>query len=370
MTPLVYLDSQDYSKLAERPELLAELTAIRDNGQAIFVYSSAIISECAPTTPSATRHAVDRSRVISHLCGRKTFISIDQIIDKEFSCLDRKPLSRSDLISENGDWFPRVDSLLSEIDRAAIMNETIRDRNLNRKARRTVTSKMMRKGEIRKSTSGAILDSNETFEEIIGKYPMHPKNAEVLMSYVAGTATNKRAERALLESLRDHQWMMQWFHQHHDRLSFVPSFIRKPSTTMLERMKNTVDLSNSQGFPASEWHRFVDNIILKLGTDYAKDHHVVSSVTVSKIHQHCPGFATLIQTIREITKDSMGQSTRRLKGSDFADAIHTLHAPYVDIFRTDVYMARKVSLSTGLETTICPKLEQLPDAISIWSART
>lgn len=371
MTPLVYLDSQDYSKLAEQSALLAELLALKDSGLAHFAYSSAIISECAPLTPSATRHAVERSKVIAQLCGRKTFVSIDQIIEKEFRSLDSAPIGRHDLISETGDWFPAVDSLLDDLDRASIFEETLQEKNLNRKQKRMLRSKVVRKGSLRAEMSRAIVGgSQETLAEIIQTYPMQPENARVLMDYIAGCAPKKHAEVALLESLRDHRWMMQWFHQHHDQLSFVPAFVRATSNDMHKRMRNTVELSKRLKSPALTWHQLVSEIIVDLGRKHALEMQVKSPVTAEAIHKHCPGFVTLFQTLREVGKDSMGQSNRQLKDSDFADAIHSLHAPYVDIFRTDTYMAGKVSLSNGTTTTICARLVELPTIIKSWSPHT
>jgi hypothetical protein len=367
----VYLDSQDYSRLAADPILLAELVSLKDSGLAEYVYSSAVISECAPTTQSATQHAIQRSRVIEELCGRKTFLSIDQIIEREFRSLDATPVTRKELVSETGDWFPTVDSLLDELDRSAIFSEMIQEKGYNREQRRMLKSKAMRKGTFRDQTTQALqAQSQETLVEIIQTYPMRPENARVLMNYIAGSTTKKNAELALLESLRDHSWMMQWFQNHHDKLSFVPAFIRAPSTNMHQRMRNTVELSRNLKSPAVTWHQLVAEIIVDVGKDHAQELLVQAPVSAESIYKHCPGFVTLFQTLREIGKDSMGESTRQLKDSDFADAIHSLHAPYVDIFRTDKYMAGKISLSNGAATDVCAKLSQLPAAIRDWSPRT
>lgn len=370
MPLIVYLDSQDYSNLSGQSALLAELVELRESDQATYVYSSAIVSECAPLTPSATKFAVERSENISKLCGRNTFISIDRILEREFFSLDSSPPTRDQVLSINGDWFPSVDSLLSPLDRRQGFEKVLAEKSLNRNQRRTVRSKAMRGGSFRTSAAQSMLaESQETLVEMIRTYPMKHENASLLLKYIAGIATKAQAEHALLESLRDPHWMMRWFHQHSDNLSFVPSFIRAPSKNVHDRMRQSIALSKSIDSPEKRWHQLIDELIVELSGKYAQEHGVQADVTLDRIYQHCPGFVTVFQTLREFVKDSMGDSSRRLKESDFADAIHSMHAPYVDIFRTDKYMAGKISLCNGATTTICSRLSDLPSLIRQSAAR-
>ena len=365
MPLLIYLDSQDYTNLSAQPELLAELLELKDGGQANYVYSLAVISECAPITPTATKFAVERSKNIVKLCGRNTFLSIDRILEREFLSLAGLPPTRDDVLSTNGDWFPSVDSLLDPIDRRKAFEEVLVEKSLNRKQRRMVRSQAMRGNSFRVRASQSILaDTETTLAEIIRTYPMKQENASLILRYIAGAATRSQAENAMKDSFRDPHWMMQWFDQHNDKLSFVSSFIRAPSRKVHNQMRESIELSKSNNhFSDDDWYRLIDHLIVELGGKYARKHKVETALTLDTVRMHCPGFVTFFQTVREFVRDSLGTSDRRLKDSDFADAIHSFHAPYVDIFRADKYMAKKISLCKGASTTICSRLSDLPSLI-------
>ncbi|HSK77438.1 MAG TPA: hypothetical protein VLQ45_13375, partial [Thermoanaerobaculia bacterium] len=49
--------------------------------------------------------------------------------------------------------------------------------------------------------------------------------------------------------------------------------------------------------------------------------------------------------------------------SDMVDLYHTIFMPYVDIFRTDVYMTALARKALGPQAPVQDKLEALPDII-------
>lgn len=368
MSLLVYLDSQDYSKLTKDYDLLKELASFKESGEARFISSSAIVSECAPLTADATHRAVERSEVIEILCGRNTFLSIDRILEIEISSFERAPPTRDQIISSKGDWFPSVGPLLDEVDMRKAFKEALLNRPLNRELRRKAKSMTLRGGSLRPSASNELLSSmDELAKEAIAAYPMKADNARTVISFVAGKATRAQAERALLESLRDVSWMMRWFQDHHDNLAFVPNFIRATSSRTLDGLSKSIETSKLIDDPIRAWRQITDNVLQESMWNFIAKSGKTIKPNASEIQKHCPGMVTMFKLMARTIEDSLGSNTRNLDQSDFADAIHALHAPYVDIFRADVYMASKLTaIASG--TTICRRLREVPTAIRIATA--
>ncbi|MCF7223872.1 hypothetical protein [Marilutibacter chinensis] len=367
MSLLVYLDSQDYSKLTKDNDLLQELASCRESGEATFISSSVIVSECAPLTASVTHLAVERSEVIELLCGRNTFISIDRILETEISSFGQSPPTRDLIISSKGDWFPSVGPLLDEVDMRKSFQEALSDRPLNREQRRKAKSMTLRGGSLRSRASNELLSGmDDLAKEAIAAYPMKPENARTVISFIAGKASRAQAERALLESLRDVSWMMRWFQNHHDNLAFVPNFIRATSNRTFDRFSESIEKSKLVDDPIRAWRQIADDVLQESIENFIAKSGKTIKPSAAEIQKHCPGMAAMFKLMAKTIEDSLGSNTRNLNHSDFADAIHALHAPYVDIFRTDAYMASKLTaIASG--TTICRKLRELPSAIRMAS---
>jgi hypothetical protein len=368
MSLLVYLDSQDYSKLTKDNDLLQELASCKESGEATFISSSAIVSECAPLTASVTHLAVERSEVIELLCGRNTFLSIDRILEAEISSFGRSPLTRGQIISSEGDWFPSVGPLLDKVDMRKSFHEALSDRPLNREQRRKAKSMTLRGGSLRPRASNELLSGmDDLAKETIAAYPMKPENARTVISFIAGKASRAQAERALLESLRDVSWMMRWFQNHHDNLAFVPNFIRATSNRTFDRFSESIEKSKLVHDPIRAWRQIVDDVLRESIENFIAKSGKTIKPSASEIQKHCPGMVTMFKLMAKTIEDSLGSNTRNLDQSDFADAIHALHAPYVDIFRADAYMASKLT-AIASSTIISRKLRELPSAIRMASA--
>lgn len=359
MSILVYLDSQDYSNLTKDSELLEELIAFKKSGKISFISSSAIVSECAPITSSSTHLAVARGEIIELLCGRNTFVSIDRIIENEILSLQKSAPTRNQIISSNGDWFPSVGPLIDAVDMRKQFHDAISGRPLNRTQRRRAKSMTLRGSSLRQRNSNELMAG---MDNLISTYPMKPQNARTLISFLTGKSSRAQAESALLESLRDVSWMMRWFQDNHKNLSFVPDFIRAPTHKALERFVLSIDASGFVKNPIQAWRKITNEILQENIERLSANSGEQVKPCIEDIATHCPGITTMFRLITTIIEDSLGPNTRKTEQSDFADALHALHAPYVDLFRTDSYMANKL-IKIVPKTIICGKLTKLPSAI-------
>ncbi|GAB3110324.1 hypothetical protein GCM10027288_24310 [Bordetella tumbae] len=206
------------------------------------------------------------------------------------------------------------------------------------------------------------MSENSDVSEIIDKYPMREQDALVLRKYLLGQATKSEAEIAFSESLRDPRWMMQWFDLHYDKMSTIQSWVRGDASKMIdvvrtaatavselfERIRLAQEQAKLLEIPCKleklddAWWKsaeegVVSNTITKVSRVYGDVvFESLSSVSADKFMR---GFSTCIRTLFSLVRHSVGSRARKPKESDWGDCIHSLYAPYVDIFRTDSFMA-------------------------------
>ena len=392
MTILVYLDSQDFSRLSDPRVQTGNLPSIREQlldyastRKATFVFSSPIISEMAPLSPQYTNHATMRAKFLSNLCRRNTFISIERILEKEFSGIGISPPKLDDLISPTGDWFPNLDGIFEPINLASNIRQELKQshpQNMNRKQRRAANSIAFRGNTLRRAAIDHLSGTadGQSLDEILAMYPMRPRDCEIIYNYILGKASKQQAELAFLESMRDPFWMMQWFTNHSDKMNIVTQWFRQPSRTMLEAMQelvnkckiiidmeSTLQIPQLQSFVTrSRWignqDRILESVAKPLITQFCPN--IDHEVPAAELDLYCPGFSTAFRVIHSAAWDSISRSARTPQSNDYLDSIHALHAPYVNLFRADRYMSAHIEMHTGkYGTSVVSSLEALIPAI-------
>lgn len=392
MPVVVYLDSQDYSRLSDPRAQTKNLSSIRkqlleysSTQKAIFVFSSPIISEMAPLSPQHANHAAVRAEFLSSLCRRNTFISIERILEKEFSSIGISPPKFDDLVSTIGDWFPTLGDIFAPIDLASNVRQEMKQslpKSMNRKQRRATNSLAFRGTALRRAAIDHLPGptNSQSFDEILAMYPMRPKECETIYKYILGKASKEQAELAFFESLRDPSWMMKWFANHSEKMNFVTQWFRQPSQTMLEAMQELVnkckviiDMESSLQIPKSQsfitrdsWirnqDRMLESVAKPLISQFCPDTNRETSA--AELDLYCPGFSTAFRVIHSSAWDSISRSARTPQSNDYLDSLHALHAPYVNLFRADRYMSTHIAThASRYGTKIVPSLDDLIPSI-------
>lgn len=385
----VYLDSSDYSRLSAPKKTDAVASVIRTRltewsraGTVRFVYSGVHISEMAPLAETYTDPAAARVDLLVDLCERNAFISFDKLINAELGTIAAPDRPRPELISTEGDWFPNIEDILPPVNWASGIEEVTRlgkQRGLDRKARRKLERKLFKHQALKPATRAFLVKANANADhaELLASYPMRPEDADVLSQYILGKATTEEATSALMNSLRDPRWMMRWFATHHERLTPVIEWMRKPANDIAKSMKEValrvVQMRNKYASSTrvgilekflshDRWVEFQDevlvNVVGKILSNFYPDCKV--ALTPQAIDAHCPGFATAIRSLHSSLWTAVGAQPRTPRDSDFLDSIHSMYAPYTTFFRTDRYMSthiRKHALSYGTE--VVSRLEDL-----------
>lgn len=388
----VYLDSNDYSTLSDPrrktdalDKVRLELLRLAESGHVRFAFSGAHLSEMAPLDAKYARAATARADLLVELCGRNAFISFDRLIALELGRLANPDLPPMQALSSDATWFPDLKDIVSPVqwaDVACEIDQTIKERGLNRQQRRAFKRQLFKANQptVKMREWLAHQDSPPDFSEILRLYPMRPQDAQVISRYILGKATAKDAEDAFLESLRDPRWMMRWFAAHHDKLTPVTEWLRGPSRDMTARMREVaghaqelrryevilglafrVDMLTQRGWRAAQGELLV-NVAARLLQHF----HPGTTVTVDaeRVDTYCPGLSTAIRSLHSSLWDSVGSDPRTPQESDFVDAVHSMYAPYVNVFRADRYMAphvRKQVAHRGVH--MASRLEDLPAQI-------
>ncbi len=388
----VYLDSSDYSTLSNPrqrtdriDQLRITLMAMAQSNHVRFVFSGAHLSEMAPLDAKYALAATARADLLVDLCGRNALISFDRLIASEVAYLMMDDAPPVQAVSTDATWFPEFSEIFSPVqwaDVAREIDQTVRERGLNRNQRQALKRQLFKANQPQPRMRDWLANQDPTpnLSKILRVFPMRPQDAKVISRYVLGQATPKEAEDSFLESLRDPRWMMRWFATHHDKLTPVIEWLRGPSRDMATRMREMAtqarDLRSYETilgprFKAdmltiTGWRRAQDEVLLnvanRLLTHFYPD--AIHCERAEIVDIRCPGLSTAIRSLHSSLWTSFGSDPRPPKESDFVDAVHAMYAPYVTLFRSDRYMAphiRKQVVDRG--TLVVSRLDELPDKI-------
>lgn len=393
----VYLDSSDFSTLsnpkcsAAEAEIVGQLQEWADSGVVQFLFSAIHLTEMAPLEPEFTPAAAARADLIVRLCGRNALVSFDRLAEIELRGLIEPQSPLPSVFSTEAEWYPKWGNLISPVQWATAVSQvdlTGKEHGLNRQQRRNLKQKMFSRGQPTKATRELLFASEQgsDYQELLENYPMRPQDAKVLGRYIVGKASSEEATAAFLESLRDPRWMMRWFSNHHDKMTPFIRWLRGPAQDLHSAVKIIADKSQElhklqfaigpdfkpEVFAAEWWveaeEKMLQSFANRMINVLLQDSEV--SVTSQQVRAHCPGISTVICSLFSFVKDSATENPRQPKASDFADVLHAMYAPYVDLYRTDSFMTGHVRRQvTPYSTTIIPKLSQLVPHLKVHLAR-
>lgn len=393
--PVVYLDSSDYSRLSNEKQLTPALRSVRERltdfaatRTAIFVFSSAIISEMAPIDAAYSSSATARASLLTALCGRFSLVSLDKVVRKEINQLANRSFSDEQILSDNATWFPDISDIVSPLHWADISKALEEElKPYPRKIRRAARAEAMKRNTLRASMREWLGTAVDEFDlsSILRLYPMRPQDAKVLARYSVGKATREEAEDAFLESLRDPSWMMRWFEHHDKKLSPIKDWVRKPSQVLMESMQAFVDLAerkrrlelshglrlNVPALTKAGWEEMRQQFLVGVVSKYQsrRSAGISAEFGFRDVERFCPGIHASLSGIHSSLWTSLHAHPRPLAGSDFVDCIHAMYSPYVTHFRADGYMAPHIRRFVSAATSVVARLEDLPDEIERWSIK-
>jgi hypothetical protein len=203
---------------------------------------------------------------------------------------------------------------------------------------------------------------------------MRRDDALVLLAYIHGKASAKDGEAAFLASLRDPRWMMQWFSEHHTKMSPAIQWLRSASINMVDKMQVIARSVEEQRRIHPEavgdflqqkwWRQEQDNLLTNIAARVSRMYDDATDLTADEVDVMCPGLSCMTRTLHSVLWDAIAASPRAPKRSDPVDAMHALYAPYSDIFRADRYMAPHIQRQVKTRgVRVVSRLTDLPSLI-------
>lgn len=383
---IVYLDSSDISNLsdeAKRTDALVnvekELLSLKEKGLIEFRFSHVHVIEAAPTNRQFIDLASKRFSYIKKLCGHKCFFSPILIIENEIERLTGSHIDASEVLNDEGIWYPPIDSAEDFGDLAKGFREQIAlgpDRKTRRKAERQYfesngTLSAFAKKEI-KETAPALI------KEICSKYPLLPENLKQASKYLLETGSAKYFLDEVKRSLADMDAIGNWYAHQWDLMNPQSSYLREIGTNLKsnlteinEKLISLIDSYKNLGMNDGEVARMTEGNFSKLlislpfniAETIAKDKQFkLNRIPNWELTPSLLSVTTLyVSLVRAITL-----SGQRPRVSDFGDIYHASFIPHVDFFRADGAISSAIAKAKmPFNTVIVPKLENLPEQIQL-----
>lgn len=388
--PLVYLDSQDFSRFSpshaeyeKYRAVMRDLLVLKEQGLARFAFSDIHIFESLPANRSAFKPALERMRTIGMICGSNNLPSFFDFMKFELRCMVADVLGRPRPKAPPSDWFP--DLPFPEPSRARYkdaVKELVEPR-LNRQVRRHLERTLSKRTA--NPVSMALAETSVT--ELMARYPFMEADRASIIAYYRGSGSWAMVHNAVKNGLRNIVGFSDWLldnWEHGERLVRALRDQAKPFHETMLKLQMELASATLRGWGedandqarrhvsqlvAEEWAKFqltfprrlAHRFLGELSND--AEFHFTERVT--------PSLMTAWQFLFEVvSRATMSKNARKPKESDFADALHAFFVPQVDIFRSDRFACDVLGHIPSAKRVIrVSSLSDLPGVIQGWNAR-
>lgn len=389
----IFLDSSDYSMLSDpskqTPALadtLQELLDLRDSGRVRFYYSGTILSEMAPLDPAYASAAEQRTDMLVRLCGTNALAWHSSILASELAFAYEVAGPVFSAHSDTGDWYPlEVFRLLpnDQLDISKMIKDVLSGPGVSRAERRKAQKQLLKRGQPRPAVRAALGEDpeNQSIDKLMAHFPMRPEDARTLMRFYTGHATADEATLAFRASLGDPRWMIQWFRQHHTELNEFITLLRNPAATVVEAIQSAfekakeirnLDHTFGSGFADSiitnkKWIEFQDSFLSNVAAQIAESALNIKPQPLDPaiLELRCPGLTVAVRSLFSAWWTTTTKMPRAPQPNDFADAMHSIYAPYVHVFRADSFMTPHIQKHAArYGVRVVSKLQGIGEAIN------
>ena len=225
------------------------------------------------------------------------------------------------------------------------------------------------------------IDVEYVLNVLSSRLPLKPEYAKAVADYCVGGGSRDAAVAALKACFVDPTWMMGWFAKHPDDGDHFSEWVREPARKahvvfedfrqLAESLRSRQLLDQAGSFPVlspSSWGKQVDSILERVAAagclkflDTADAHPKAKEIISA-----CPGLSLSVLSYFSVWRDPILFSRgKNPKQSAFVDSLHSMYAPYVDVFRSDQGMSHHAkALLQGNGTEVVSTLRQLPEVIA------
>lgn len=394
--PLVYLDTQDYSRFADAlvgrgdsalVGVYDQLLDLKRRGLVRFGYSAAIVSELLQYEASERELTYRKARVIQELCDGHALLYHGRLIAFEFAqvahgagLLSRLRGPRSALSTDN-DWFPPFVGALKgmrerfdERRKSIIAEETAGVVGMNRQRRRQL-ERRVQKVSYAELVRGSI-------DKFAAEWPISREFAE---RYFTGFLDGRVSEAELGRRFRQEftmpeQYVGIYFERYSGEKD-IPAWMRDFGGKLLGSMvsyREAADLIRELPDAKTRMRRLLkasaprlveslSEIAASEGEEFGLTPEVVGRIRATpELLRQVPSYRMLTRWFVEYVAENSGvyENSRAPLASDGGDLMHALYMSHCDLWRSDAYFAglmRRV-VPPGMATVV-QRLTELPDRI-------
>lgn len=376
----IYLDSSDYSVLSDESrrsqeiiEIENELINLRDEGKIEIRYSYNHIIEAAPVALENKVNASKRLKKINELCNTKCLVEHFSIIQNEITSLRNSafPISSFETFNNYGAWFPDITPDDEIFDIEKLVSE-LPGRTSKRKAKRNLFNN---DGSYKPAYRELLLSAT------CKQFPLtHGQAKLVIESFIKTNSLNAFISTVSL-SLSYIDNLILWYEQCWDLMNPLSSYFRSDGAQFKYLIENYKESFIQQITNIEEPNSYIREVKKKCNNLRVSGNNSLAKSLASTFalkhlngnstEQLCnpswelsPSLLTIEETTIQLLKNHL-LTQRKLEDSDYADILHLVYLPYVDVFRADKNTASLIQQAKlPLKTKVVSKLTELPNVIN------
>lgn len=333
MIPLkIYLDNQDFSNFLYRKDV--ETVKIKEylldkikSGQIVIGYSYVNIAEfLTDYNDEYKQDRINRVSTITELCGKNAFVFINKVTSKE------------NVLSVEGDWSPDIDVLgylMKGVNN--YINSILRD-GKHRSADAL-------KQQIR--SSGQLYNSNlSNFSDF--PIPESFKKTNIFMSYVCGLVPEQHMRRKVKLFLNDLNIFREIWFEYGEKSNYLHNSLNVISRAYIavipvfeKTLKQVKEQRNKLKSLKDSYKHILNQKINDSISEFETTLDNIESLDISILRSH-PDFKLYLEDIPDnylisVISYIKGKAKMKteIKPGDYADLLHSIYLPYVDLWRCD-----------------------------------
>lgn len=395
----VYLDTQDFSKLADAAsgrgptalaDLLQRLLALKAQGVARFIYSAVHLSELLQYDGGGRDLTLRKAQMVKRLAGAQALYGPDRLMAWELcraaqaAGLASLPQLPATSVTDDNGWHSHTRNLLDDIGSFADLREDTLNRELSALAAQqgvAINRKLQRKArsEARRQKASALPET--AYDELARKYPF-PRAlfTRTMPRFIDGKISREAAAAALLREMGDPEQFVVWYFELADGERDFSSWMRRVGETLaaavLDLRAATAPFADDVEFRgryrdllqtlAHDLPKRLTRGVREEALGFGLPAAVFEAVSGGDVALQAP-FAQRLSSLMPDYLDqhsAFRQQARTPRASDGGDLLHALALPYCDLWRGDGYYCDLVEKHLQPnDGRVVRRLTDLPDAI-------
>jgi hypothetical protein len=398
MTKLVYLDSNDFSDLshpdkeltAENKAILSTLLAHKRTGTAKFFMSAVHLSEAVHAADVHKESAIRRAELMRELCESNILLFPTELPKLEFQMASRElknvRLSIDEIKSSAEDWFGTyvpLDDLPQK--RIHLRTEVLQLFNRgNRKERRKLRSEFdPRKPSSYEKLRQLIISGSQSSPI---PYPFNLLDRDIAIDWLFGKIKDAEYRRRILTLVGDPYLLFKHLLNEPKIRQDLYEAVRKQGRDLAAQMDLSAQqiISALSPFANSEIEPRINATVEAVCSKPETLRQMISSFgfpsddipedNLLPLIKFCPSALVFSEINKAIFQSRIYSYLQRMrtgnmsvkpsKDTDFGDIMHSLYAPYFDIFRCDKSIGGLLKKHKPVRQSIADRIADVPRMLS------